>query len=940
MTAPNLLHTVNALLEAPVSAITDEPMAKATRLVLGFLPQDRQPKPEEVQNAVNAIFGMLAAQGEALDRDQLAKEIEAMTAVFQERSMALVDSKGHEPWLPEAKNDRAWDFWERYRRYLEDVVKLPPWVVRRLDQSSDEVLSQLEDPRRPGPWRRQGLVIGQVQSGKTGQYIGLAAKAVDAGYRFIVVLAGIHNDLRSQTQLRIDEGLLGFDTQHQNRSNEAGRSRAIGAGAMPLAKKLDIASPTSSAEKGDFGLATAKAINFPLGSFPVVLVVKKHYKILEYLRNWVIDVHGTEGTNGDRVVKDLPLFVIDDEADNASINTVRDPEADPTKTNAAIRKLIKSFDKAAYVGYTATPFANIYIDPNVDNEANGEDLFPYSFIRSLPSPSNYLGPERVFGLQADDEDEQDVEPLPLVRHVDDASTWLPTNHKSGDSPGDRLPQSLREAIFSFVLACAARRARGQTKVHNSMLVHVTRFTAVQTLVRDQVDDHLRLIIDMIRDRYGKGPELRAELRTLWERDFVSTTDRFPADEAQRLTWEQVSEQLLPALRKIQVKTVNGTSKDALDYYENRRNGLSVIAIGGQKLSRGLTLDGLTVSYYLRVSKTYDTLLQMGRWFGYRPGYEDVCRLYTTSALEDAYVEVTAATDELRREVEEMSALSLTPKDFGLKVRASSLGLTVTAANKMRQSTKILLSYSGEGPETVIFKLADRTVENNFRALETLVRRLDEISEPETEDSGGKVKWGGVPPEVVSEFIASYETDRMAQRVRPRLIAKYVEQCAKVGELGHWTVCLVGSTTSKISRDIAGHTVGLVKRQALNETYRSEGRYTIRRVLSPPDELIDLDAGQEAAAREAARRAAEKADRASAPKTPAGPHIRRQRRTEQGLLLIYPIRLPEAAEGEVTTPLVGFQVSFPHSEYQSKTEYIANTVWLQEDIYTIDEEDEA
>lgn len=380
----------------------------------------------------------------------------------------------------------------------------------------------------------------------------------------------------------------------------------------------------------------------------------------------------------------------------------------------------------------------------MDHGVAGEDLFPYSFIRSLPSPSNYLGPERVFGLRVDDEDEEDVEPLPLVRHVDDADSWLPTKHKSGDIPGDRLPQSLRDAIFSFVLACAARRARGQTKVHNSMLVHVTRFTAVQSLVRDQVDDHLRLIVDMIRDRYGKGPELRAELRGLWERDFVPTTDKFPADEVQRLTWEQVSEQLLPALRKIQVKTVNGTSKDALDYYENRRNGLSVIAIGGQKLSRGLTLDGLTVSYYLRVSKTYDTLLQMGRWFGYRPGYEDVCRLYTTPALENAYVEVTAATDELRREVEEMAALSLTPKEFGLKVRSSSLGLTVTAANKMRQSAKILLSYSGEGPETVIFKLADRTVENNFKALETLVRRLDDVAELVPGGSGTNVRWGGVP----------------------------------------------------------------------------------------------------------------------------------------------------------------------------------------------------
>ncbi|MCS0601027.1 Z1 domain-containing protein [Streptomyces sp. LP11] len=923
-----------------MSDVPDDPMAKARRLVLSFLPQDRQPKSDEVYNAVNVIFGMMAAQGEAVDRDVLVKEIEALTAVFQERSLALTEGEGHEPWLPEAKNDRDWDFWERYRRYLEDVVNLPPWVVRRLDQSSDDVLSQLEDPRRPGPWRRRGLVIGQVQSGKTGQYIGLTAKAVDAGYRFIVVLAGIHNDLRSQTQLRIDEGLLGFDTQNQSRSDENGRSRAIGVGKMPLVKKLKIASPTNSGEKGDFGLATAKAINFPLGDFPVVLVVKKHYKILEYVRKWVLDVHGVEDENGDKVISDLPLFVIDDEADNASINTVRDPEADPTKTNAAIRKLMKSFDKSAYVGYTATPFANIYIDPEADHSEAGEDLFPASFIRSLPSPSNYLGPERVFGLQVEDEDEDDVQALPLVRHVDDSDAWLPSGHKSGDVPTGDLPKSLREAILSFVLSCAARRARGQAKVHNSMLVHVTRFTAVQTLVHEQVQDHLHLVVDMMRDRYGKGPEIRAEFRSLWERDFTPTTDCFEPEQAERLTWDQVSDQLLPALRKIQVKTVNGSSKDALDYYDNRRNGLSVIAIGGQKLSRGLTLEGLTVSYYLRPSKTYDTLLQMGRWFGYRPGYEDLCRLYTMPALEDAYVEVTAATDELRREVEEMATLGLTPKQFGLKVRASSLGLTVTAANKMRQSTKIMLSYSGEGPETVIFNLARGTVERNYQALESLVRRMDAITKPvPAQAPNGKVRWNDVPAEIVSEFLTTYETDRMAQRVRPRLIAKYVDQCTRVGELGSWTVCLVGSTTSDIPREIAGHKVGLVTRKALNPKFGDEGRYTIRRVLSPPDEMIDLDDDQKEAARAAAEKAAKLQDKASASKTPAGPHIRRQRRTDQGLLLVYPLTVPDASEAGQTTPVVGFQVSFPHSEYQAKTEYEANAIWLQEDIYTKDEEDD-
>ena len=264
---------------------------------------------------------------------------------------------------------------------------------------------------------------------------------------------------------------------------------------------------------------------------------------------------------------------------------------------------------------------------------------------------------------------------------------------------------------------------------------------------------------------------------------------------------------------------------------------------------------------------------------------------------------------------------------------------MTAANKMRQSTKIMLSYSGEGPETVIFNLAKGTVERNHQALETLVRRMDTITESVPVGApNGKIRWDDVPAEIISEFLTSYETDRMAQRVRPRLIAKYVDQCTRVGELGDWTVCLVGSTTSDIPQEIAEHTVGLVTRQALNSKFRDEGRYTIRRVLSPPDEMIDLSEGQETAAREAAEKAAKLQDKPSAPKTPAGPHIRRQRRTDQGLLLVYPLAVPDTAEAGQTIPLVGFQLSFPHSEYQSKTEYEANSVWLQEDIYTKDEEE--
>ncbi|MEW2634735.1 Z1 domain-containing protein [Streptomyces sp. NPDC048389] len=927
-----------------MSPTPDDAIAKATQAALLFLPTDHQATPDEVELAVNTALSVMTAQGLSVDRQQLTKVLEAMTSVFQESSSALHNDEGHLPWLADAKNDREWDFWDRYKRYLQIVRKLPPRVVSRLDQSTDDVLGELEDPRRLGEWHRTGLVIGQVQSGKTGDYIGLASKAADAGYRLIVVFAGIHNDLRSQTQQRIDEGLLGFDSQYQLRSDQKGANYKIGVGAMSHVKKLPAASLTNSAEKGDFDRKTASKANLPIGSFPIVLVVKKHRRIIDYLRTWVTEVHGEEDpATGRKIVRDIPLFVIDDEADNASINTSKDPDTEPSKINAAIRQLVNSFQKSSYVGYTATPFANIYIDPDADHDELGSDLFPASFIRALRAPSNYLGPERLFGLRTDDEDEDDVEPLPLVQRIRDTDTWMPDRHKPSHVPSDTLPASLRTAIRSFVLTCSARRARGQVAVHNSMLVHVTRFTAVQGHVREQVDTYVRLLGDSLRDRYGSAAaQCTEEFRQQWERDFVPSTLQFPADEAERLEWTDVAEQLLPALRKISVKAVNGTARDVLDYVENRKNGLSVIAIGGEKLSRGLTLDGLSVSYYLRFSKTYDTLLQMGRWFGYRPGYEDLCRLYTTPQLVDAYAEITSATDELRRDIEEMAALGLTPREFGLKVRTSSLGLGITAANKMRQGTRVRLSYSGEIAETTIFNLNEEVVQHNFDTLDTFARSLTALGAPTVDEDNGSVIWENVPPEeIAAGFFDTYLTDRKAHRVRPAFIAAYIRQSARYGELGNWTVRLVSKSPAENPVDIAGHNVGLVTRKTPHAT--TDGRYTIKRVLSPLDESTDLDEGQKARALAAVRKAAEgKTNRNGEPrdpKVPTGRPLRDQRRTDQPLLLVYPIAPPASSALGASTPLVGFAVSFPFSQYQSKTEYVVNDIWWKQDMEMDDVEDE-
>lgn len=914
---------------------SEDSLQKALRIVLAMLPQDHDASPGEVTSACDLVHSMLSRQGEEVDLTALRREAEALVTVWQEPSTGLDDPTDHIEWLPEAKASLNWQFWDRYRRYLEDRKLMPRQVVWRIDETTDRVLGKLENPGRPGRWRRDGLVAGHVQSGKTANYIGLVCKAADAGYKLIVILAGIDNGLRSQTQLRVDEGFLGFDTQYQQRYDDDRRSSYIGVGALPGAPRLKVASLTTSAENGDFRRAVARNINIPIGDYPVVLVIKKHRRILDYVRKWIVEVEGHRVGDGDKkIVRDVPVLVLDDEADNASVNVAAaDEDTDPSRVNAAIRHLMESFDKAAYVGYTATPFANIYSDPAADHDQYGADIFPRHFIESLQPPSNYLGPERVFGLQSEDADDGDIEPAPIVRLVRDYAIWMPDNHKKDWIPPGRLPGSVSEAVSAFVLSCAARRARGQVNEHNSMLVHVTRFQDVQNRVADHLGEHLQLLRDRVRygDKNAEVP-VEEELRRLWERDFVRTTAWFPADQAPMLSWAQIWPQVRPAVEKVQVRVINGTSKDALQYYEHRRDGLSVIAVGGNKLSRGLTLEGLSVSYYLRPSKMYDTLLQMGRWFGYRPRYEDLCRLYTTPALRDAYVEITAANDELRREFAEMALLDAKPEEFGLRVRTSSAGLVITAPNKMRRGLKVKLSYSGDLPETVAFDMREATLAHNLRVLEGFVSRLDGTSQHERDGGDrGSVVWRGVSPDdVVEGFLADY-TPGKAHRVRPKFIIDYIRNCQRVDELGDWTVRLVSSKAGEPAK-IGSYEVGLIERKPSNDP-AAEDRYRTRRILSPADESTDLDGDQYRRALDATRKAAEgKRDKNGNPRklaeVPTGPPLRRQRRTSQPLLLVYPLKNPLADEQPEAPPVVGFAISFPFSGHATETEYVVNEIWQQ------------
>ena len=766
-------------------------------------------------------------------------------------------------------------------------------------------------------------------------------------------MAGIHNSLRSQTQLRMDQGFLGFDTQ-QRRFFEETNTR-MGVGKLPGFRLLAAHSLTNSAERGDFRVAIARQAGMIIGGAdPVLLVVKKNAAILNHILTWATQIQqNVDPITGKNIVRDVPLLLIDDEADNASINTKRmvdaqgneDPDQDPTRINGLIRSLLLSFEKSAYVGYTATPFANIFIDERIRSAAFGEDLFPRNFIYSLRPPTNYMGPSIVFGLPSDPAAGIEAKHgLPVVRTVDDVDEWMPNGHRQVHVPGE-IPPSLRRAVLSYLLAVAARMARGQVNVHNSMLVHVTRFNAVQQIVADQVKEE----VDYARQRLLRGDgrsksRILDDFKRLWQDDFVPTTENMQhrqdfVSDVDPVTWDSVASNLALAASRVQVRLINGLAREALEYIEHP-DGLSIIAVGGDKLSRGLTLEGLTVSYFLRATKMYDTLMQMGRWFGYRSGYSDLARLYMSDELADWYRDITVADEELRQLFDDMVAQGATPRQYGLRVRNHS-ALAITAAAKMRSGTVIRLTYSRDISETVVFDEAPAIVRENLRATELLMQRMASRQEPSR--TRGNLVWRGVPGDDVVEFLGNYSTHERNRRVRAELLREYIRRQIQAGELVNWTVAVISNETAARKYEIGKRTIGLSERQRHPGARVVPGEYRIQRLLNPPDELLDMSEDERAAALQQTVDAWHRDPgsghyrRDTPPTQASGPIVRRLRSPQRGLLLIYPLDGAAAgeadgAEGIGPEPVIAIAISFPKAsdEESSAVEYTVNNVyWEQE-----------
>jgi hypothetical protein len=875
-----------------------------------------QPAPHTAQSIRDIITqlrstAMFAGHVENDDAEELARLIEEKYGISMGLG-AIVDAKDFRPWLHDARiNGEVGDFyWGRYRKLL-NIKGLPKSVVDATDEVTDKVLDRLGDPNDTSAWSRRGMVVGHVQSGKTQNYTGLICKAADAGYRLIVVIAGIHNNLRNQTQARIDEGFIGRDTGRLAHVNKAQRQKLIGVGQFD--QRGFPVSLTNTLR--DFNKMTATTFTAQLGQFnvPVVLVIKKNSSTLKNLLEWLKEHSAHQSTH----MVSQPMLVIDDEADNASINTAYSRD-EVTRINSQIRELLSIFHRSCYVGYTATPFANILIDPDTDDDALRQDLFPRHFIIGLDAPSNYFGAQKVF-LDARDRH---------IRLIEDNEDIFPMKHKI-DHPVDVLPGSLVQAVRAFIVSRAIRNARGQQAAHASMLINASRFTDVQGRLRSQVTDVLSRIRDAVAVDAGKGraalnnPEIAA-LHAVWEQEYADDAD-----------WADVQPRLHEVLVVARVVEVNASKRaQALDYDQGGEHGVTIIAVGGFSLSRGLTLEGLTVSYFLRNSVMYDTLMQMGRWFGYRPGYEDLCRVWIPPDGVGWYAHIHEAMDDLQTQLKRMELAKATPEQFGLAVRSHPESLIVTARNKMGTGREfpMKVGLAGKLVETTRIRTDRDQLDRNSQAGQALAVAIKASGLGQQDPSRGAL-FSGVSVSLIRDFLRSFRSDASDPLTDQRLLADYIDARSET-ELREWDVLFASAQKAEAAlSDLAGIEMRAFGR-SVGQKDLSDGILAIsgtsRRVGSPGDERVGLTKEQIDAATNAFREERIR-DGKPVPET-LPPRIFCEIRGRRPLIILRFVdpTAPDELKAKSPGTVLAWSICFPPSDIEGGTvEYIVNTIRMRE-----------
>jgi len=572
---------------------------------------------------------------------------------------------------------------------------------------------------------------------------------------------------------------------------------------------------------------------------------------------------------------------------------------------------------------------------NTQTDDDSDYLTEKLFIDDKPEPFEFQTmvmdtSDDVYNPNRSGDDDENDSVLPIVNRVDDYRDLIPNGHKKDDQFPSELPASLKTAIKCFILTCAIRKLRGQDKVHNSMLVHVSRYTRWQKQIKELVENTF--------NSYRLGIEFNSssvlnELKKTFEEDHEynvshageTITERYKSyktvsqiildtmpnvdSQVSVHTWEDVLPHLHSAAAKIEVREINGGSGDALNYFDHK-DGLSVIAVGGDKLSRGLTLEGLSVSYYLRASRMYDTLMQMGRWFGYRPGYVDLCRLFTSRELNEWFCHITLASEELRSEFEYMSDVAgSTPEQYALRVRTHPGVLQISASNKIRRAVNVDISWAGRLVESYQLQKTPKIVQSNLETTKSLINSLP--TNFATKDN--HILWKNISADLVKPFFQNFKVSENLKKVDPLNLLSFIEISNRSGELINWNIAIRIKKDAEFNYNL-NSTNGITQIGCIIRTSDPEKNdnhnLNIRKnhIISPKDEFFDLT---EEEYRKGLERTKE-LNKDYKNDFPKGEIVRNEIRIPTTALFILYFLNPEKAGYSGSEPIVGFAVSFPRS----------------------------
>ncbi|WAJ28504.1 Z1 domain-containing protein [Antarcticirhabdus aurantiaca] len=716
---------------------------------------------------------------------------------FHRLDAPSVIAADHERWYDEARRRSSDFYWTAYRRQLERQG----WSeagISALDESTTSVIERLSDPRRTQAYQAKGLVVGYVQSGKTANFTGVISKAADAGYKLIIVLAGTLDVLRSQTQRRIDKDLIGRELLDRDYVHDADWKRFLEHGAKPSSLgSFDwhrLTGPESDYRKlgrAVHSLAfvrsnTAKPFFDPdnlVDSPARIAIVKKNSKILERLLS---DLRFLGRTRTGAPLDQIPTLIVDDESDQASINSnkpVTGPEEqERTATNRGIVELLRLLPRAQYVGYTATPFANVFVDPN-----NEEDIFPRDFLVSLPRPDGYMGVADFYDLNGSSSDES-TRPnrrdymRPLV---------------GDDTAAENLPRALDSYVLSGALKLFREAARPDlTYRHHTMLAHASARVAEH----DDLAESIRAVLQGAGYEAGRGPD---RLAKLLETDFRPVSAIRSPDMPFPATFEEIAPFVGETLARLgeareAVRILNNENQDQAPDFD--KNPVWKILVGGTKLSRGYTVEGLTVSYYRRRAQTADTLMQMGRWFGFRHGYRDLVRLFIGTDewldrngrrridLYEAFGAVCRDEELFREELKRYASMEeprITPIQIPPLVPMHML--KPTAANKMYNARVTYRNFGGQLAESTFAPTDPKDVRSNQDLVEdiigrTTVREMTLVGDAARGSGGLTVNAGILRPSDIVELIRGYIWfDRRERGRTPNPLYQQLEFLQQTGD---------------------------------------------------------------------------------------------------------------------------------------------------------------